>query len=193
MDAFFAALIGAIVGGLVTIFGSFKLDTHQRNKRRDNLRVAIAAEVASLGELARRQRYSHHLREFADYIERLPEGAYPRFFVPAEHSYFTVFEGNSSAIGDLPSTEAVEIIAFYQQAKSILDTVRNDGSPDPTVIPNAEAAAGYRQVAILIDNLCGFADELVAKLTTGKIVDHINAAALRLTSVPKVVGSAEEK
>ena len=191
MDQFFAALMGAIVGGLLAILGAFKLDTHQRNKRRENLRAAVAVEVASLVELVQRQEYAAHLCAFADYVLTLPLGQSRILKIPIQQSYFTIYEMNASSIGELPTSEAVEIIGFYQQARSIVDSVTNDTQPNPWV-SNEDVASYYRSVANSVDNLCRFGRELVATLTTSSVTELINSTAERLAGAAEA-GAIVEK
>ena len=179
MSEFLAALAGAVVGGMIAVFGGFKLDQHQRIKVRENLRAAIAVEIASLVELVKRQEYAKHLRAFARYILTAPQEHRTVFRLPIKQSYFTVYETNAASIGELISAETVEIICFYQQARSILDSVVDNDSVDPWVT-NEDLAGYYNQIAAYVDNLCGFGSELVGKLTNADMTQSINDAAQRL-------------
>ncbi len=172
--------MGALVGGLVTIFGSFKLDEHQRDKRRAKLQSALAVEISSLIELAEHQKYASHLREFAEHLEQLDDVDYPTLHINASSGYFTVYEGNSGDVGELDMSQAADIIAFYQQARSLLDSVTKDGSPDPRYTSKAEAAEHYRELATRIDLFCDFGRGVVEQLSAGAIRDRIakNARAL---------------
>ena len=191
MDQFIAALMGAIVGGLIATLGAFALDTHQRNKRRENLRAAIAIEVASLVELVKRQEYAAHLRAFADRVLTLAPDDNRAFKLPIKQSYFTVYETNASAIGDLPTEEAVEIIGFYQQARSIVDSVIDETQLDPR-ITSEDISDYYKSIANLVENLCIFGRNLVKKLTNSKVIELIDATAERLIEKSKSDKTVEQ-
>lgn len=182
MDQFLAALVGAIVCGIIVIFGSFKLDAHQSNKRRDNLRAAISIEIASVVELIRRQQYSKHLRMFAASVVDFKSGESRTFRLPARQSYFSVYEQNAGSLGELETHEVVSIVGFYQQAKSILDSVLDTEEPNAE-ITNTDVASFYSSLASYIDNLCAFGEEIVAQLTTPGIRARIAATATRLMKV----------
>jgi hypothetical protein len=179
MDQFFAALFGAVVGGIIAIFGSFKLDSHQRNKRRDNLRAAISVEIASIVELVRRQQYAEHLRGFAARVIEFEAGKRRTISLPVRQSYFTVYEQNAVSLGELESSEVVPIVGFYQQARSILDSVLDTEDFD-TEISNSEVASYYAELANYVDNLCEFGEGLVGALTTPGVRERIASTAARL-------------
>ena len=191
MDQFLVALLGAIVGGIIATLGAFALDTYQRNKRRKNLRAAVAVEVASIVELVQRQKYAAHLRAFADHVLTLSADQSRLLQIPIKQSYFTIYEMNASSIGELPTSEAVEIIGFYQQARSIVDSVVNDTQPD-TWISNEDVAEYYLSLAVLIDNLCKFGHELVAMLINSSVTELINATAERLVKAVETDKMAED-
>jgi hypothetical protein len=186
MDEFFSALIGAIVGGLIAVLGGFKLDEHQRNKCRENLRSAIAMEVASIVELVERREYAAHLRAFAEYLLELPPDQMDTFRLPVKQHYFTIYETNAASIGELPAIEAVEIICFYQQARSVLDSFPEDVTQEPWVTKD-DLVEFYKGLAKDIDNICAFGKQLVGKLTTVNMTKYIKLTADPLSALDRQV------
>ena len=175
------AFFGALTGGLIAIIGSFALDSHQRDKARNSLRAAISVEIASICELVQRREYAMHLRGFAQKVLGAQPGESRIFRLPVTQSYFTVYESNAGALGGLGTGEVVSIVSFYQQARSILDSVLDQNEPGPE-ISNADISAFYENVAVELENLCNFGDGLVDQLASLPVRDKIADSAAKLTA-----------
>jgi hypothetical protein len=63
MDPGVAALLGAFVGGLMAAAASFGFEWWADCRKRRNLSVAIAGEVAAMSEMVRRRQYIEAVRE----------------------------------------------------------------------------------------------------------------------------------
>ena len=175
------AFFGAVTGGLIAILGSFALDSHQREKERNSFRAAISVEIASIAEFVRRREYAMHLSGFAQKVLVTQFGESRIFRLPVTQSYFSVYESNAGLLGGLAAKEIVAIVSFYQQARSILDSVLDQNEPGPE-ISNADISAFYADVAVELENLCDFGESLVDKLAPLTVRDKIAETAATLTA-----------
>jgi hypothetical protein len=180
-----AALVGAIVGGCLTMWGA---GFHARRERERGLRAlsaALAAEILSLVELARRNRYEDALRAEIAQLEQPGLDPVPQSFtVPVSQSYFSVFEANAGHIGELDSKLAVEVIAFYQQARSWLDGA-SVGVETQVFVHRDAQLARYRLLADGIAKLADFGESLGTRLAPRDIRSFIEATAHALDASPQ--------
>lgn len=176
-----SALMGALVGGALAIFGANWQLRSQRRQRLISLAAALSVEVASLVQTARRNRYAEELREVAESLRATPASDEKSTYVfVASQSYFSVFEANAGDIGELPAILAVEVIAFYQQARSVLDSLSMTSRPDLKALEARELASHYDLIADVLDKVCTFGDNLVARLAPPDLSKHILHTARRL-------------
>jgi hypothetical protein len=160
-----SGLIGAVIGGLLTIAGAWAQAAYYRRDRRAHLKASLAAEISSLVALARVNQYDAYLRQNADLAEALPAGTTPEAVViPADHNYFSVFEASAAEIGLLDARLAARIIGFYQATRSWLDTVSRPNAGDMQALTGEQAAWLYRRLADRICALATFGDSLVTDL-----------------------------
>jgi hypothetical protein len=176
-----AALLGALIGGFFAVWGGTRQLKVQRERRVRSLTAALSAEIASLIEIVRRNRYEESLRAVVRHV-RSPafDGTYDAHTVHASHSYFTVYEANASDIGELEPQLAVEVIAFYQQARSWLDGIAMASKLPDGVLSADEVARYYTLMADSLTRLMWFGDDLAARLAPANLSKHILHAARRL-------------
>ncbi len=157
-------LLSTLAGGLIAIGAWVVQDQVATRRRRRSLRSALAAEIASLVELTRRQRYADELRQFAGALTSAAPGTEgTTLTVPVRQAYFTVFESNASTIGELPPDVATGVVRFYQGARSLLDAL-SDQRPKEVHIYAGERAARYLELAGGVEELCKLGDEIAGKL-----------------------------
>jgi hypothetical protein len=180
-----------LIGGLLGWGGAHLENWLQRLRRRATLRAALAAEILSLVEMVRRGRYEEELRDFASQLVASPEPRkFDSYFVHAPQSYFSVFEANAGDIGELDARLAVEVIAFYQQARSWLDSVAPELAP--AVGPNTPeaSAAHYTLRADTLARLCDFGTALAGRLASAEVAAHIVEVAKALDATASSVPPA---
>lgn len=171
--ALFAAVLALVGWGI--------RENIARTRRVKAVKAAIGLEVASLVELIQHQSYSDELREHAEAIRKgVEQFGYPIICIPITHSYFSVFEANANLIGELDTSEVVGIIAFYQQARSLADSLSKGGTPDNSIVPAMEAAERYDALATAIDQLCELGVKVSTDLAPQVVLDQLARVARQL-------------
>jgi hypothetical protein len=153
----------------------------ERRRRVRSIRAALAAEVATITALVRLNRYTDELRQHAKALRSRQDAfGYPIYIVHIQQSYFSVFDAIASQLGELDDHLVVDIVAFYQDAKSLVDSFARDAQPDNKLVTAPVAAQRYEDLAGALDRLCLFADRLVARLASAQVGDQIKIAAREL-------------
>lgn len=91
-----------------------------------------------------------------------------------------MFEANANLVGELHTSDVVRIIAFYQQARSLADSLSKGGTPDNSILPVQEAASRYDAIASAIDKLCDLGVALSSELASKPVLDQLAGVALQL-------------
>ncbi len=141
---FWAAILGAVIGGLMA--GWFAL-LAQKQAAKDQRRYALEAErrvVKNLLQAIRAEltvlrtenvnQLQKDLNQRAEARKNLSNPSYVQFppmaIVPTEQNYFIVFDSNGASLGMLEDKSLLQqMIKVYGLAKSLLDTL-NTGSRD---------------------------------------------------------------
>lgn len=153
----------------------------ERRQRLERIKAALAVEIATLVELIQQQSYSSEFREHAARIRAAGQRfGYPIVCIPITHSYFSVFEANADLVGDLGTEDVVQVISFYQQARSLADSASKAGTPDNAITPAEDAANRYEALASAIDKLCDLGLAVSKKLTSEAVLAQVNEVAVRL-------------
>src|SRR3954470_2232574 len=147
------ALLSVALGGALAIGGGWAQAEYYRRRQRSALRRAIAAEVATIVAIARSRNYYQELLAAAKDARRVA-GTFTRITIGANHNYFSVFEANSGAIGDLEPTLTADIIVFYQLTRSWLDAMSAANAPKDHTMTSEEAASNYTQLAGELWGIC---------------------------------------
>lgn len=127
-SSFGSAIIGAIVGGLIT--GYFALVTTKRafknqralaseseSKLIRGLLQAIHDEIETI--------YDRYQETMGSRLESLVDGAGLNFYYPVFSDFFTVYNGNSFLIGRIPDNDLrKQIIKTYTLSKGMVDSFR---------------------------------------------------------------------
>jgi hypothetical protein len=171
--AFLAAVLALVGWGI--------RERSERSRRLKKTKAALAVEIASLVALIRHQNYAGEVRAHAAAIRAAgQEFGYPIVCIPITHSYFSVFEANANLVGELETNEVVRVISFYQQARSLADSLSKAGTPDNTITPVAEAASRYEALASAVDSLCDLGVAVTNELASQVVLDQIADVARQL-------------
>jgi len=127
-SAFSSAIIGAIVGGLIT--GFFALESTRRsfknqrehadeNEKRliQGLLQAIHDEIETV--------YERYQETMGSRLESLGEGGALTFYYPLVSDFFSVYNGNAFLLGRIPENDLrKQIIKTYTLSKGMVDSFR---------------------------------------------------------------------
>ena len=127
-SAFSSAIIGAIVGGLIT--GFFALESTRRSFRNQRehadenekkiiqgLLQAIHDEIETV--------YDRYQETMGSKLESLGEGGALTFYYPLVSDFFSVYNGNAFLIGRIPDNDLrKQIIKTYTLSKGMVDSFR---------------------------------------------------------------------
>lgn len=131
MEAFMtiiAAILGAVVAGVFTMFGVTRAARAARIAERDrdrqeiaNVRKALLAELLSMKD--------RYMDGIGNHLEEHPEGAAFDCIYPAYQRYFVIFEENARFIGKIPDDRERDLIVNgYTTAKGLLDSYKLNNS-----------------------------------------------------------------
>lgn len=127
-DGFVGAIIGAILGGSISAWAAIRVVNRQLAADRDRRADDERAHLKSLGaavklELETVQKI--HLDGVGAELEecRSTNNFFGSYY-PIYSDYFTLFEGNSDAIGRTPPHIAQRIVQAYIHLKALVDTFR---------------------------------------------------------------------
>lgn len=118
---FAAGLIGAVVGGVFTLYATNKTireqnlkDDREEQKEVQNLLEALAVEIGAL--------WGFHMKRVGAAVESLKPGDAIEFYYPLTQDYFTVYNENADKIGKVPSDELrTAIVSCYNKCKKVVD------------------------------------------------------------------------
>ncbi len=128
-------LAAVIVGGLIAPVGNIIVGAWEGRKHRDNLSVALSAEIATILAVSERRR---HVQFFEGFLEEWKAGRSLDIY-PGIHGIDVltdpVFDGSVSQIGLLGHTVAADVGRFYSTIKGIRQDIVAMTKGD---IPNVE-------------------------------------------------------
>lgn len=157
----------ALSTGLTAAGGPIWIASRQAKHERLSVRSAFLSEVAALIEIVEIRGYLQDLRE----TERLLKASDPeylvqlsienfRFSVPISNEYNMVYRANLSRLGGLSSTEARQLVRFYQ----LTDSVKADITEGGVLYMGTKNPEAFQKAADLIEK----AIEIGRSLTTPK-------------------------
>jgi hypothetical protein len=151
------ALLGVIVGGLLSFGGQFFLQWRERKHLARQVALGLAGEIAALVRIAEQREYAKRLREF------VKSGLVVKTFIFARRNYFKVFDANADKVGLLGGDLPESVAAFYVQAAAILEDFETVS--DPTITWSlAEQQRFFTVTATLIDETMAGGTNTIAAL-----------------------------
>lgn len=118
----FVALIGASIGGLFTIFGTWLSYYHQRTLKKDEERNKIISFINSI-ETELEFIWKRYYETLGKQIELLKENEGLNVYYHIHDNYFIIYDSNTNLIGCLDKKLASAIVETYILAKSLKDTI----------------------------------------------------------------------
>lgn len=128
-------LAAVVVGGLIAPIGNIIVGVWERRKSRDNLSVALSAEIATILSLSERRRYDEF---FEGFLQEWKAGR-SLDVSPGIHGIDEegdpVFDGSVTQIGLLGHGIASDVGRFYSTIKGIRQDIKAMANGD---IPNVD-------------------------------------------------------
>ncbi|UVH49169.1 hypothetical protein P0D91_18705 [Pseudomonas sp. CBSPBW29] len=153
----------SLASGLAGASGPVVLWYMQARKERASVRASLLAEVSALLEMVERRHYLRELRLFEKQLADLPQARLDSldekevsFALPNGENYNRVYQANLSRLGALSSTEAAQIVRFYQLA----DSVRADLSNGGILAKGSTNHADWGETAEILEVAIGIGEEL---------------------------------
>jgi hypothetical protein len=147
-----AALMGAIVGGVLTISGESFREARREARKSEQISHAIAGEISALLQIVEARGYLAAIRSLRALAL---SGTAEIFQAPIDQTYFSVIEANLQNIGMLPVELPLLIPKFLTLSKSALEDASALNAGKWT---HFEAS----QLAIMYDGLRQVLEEAVA-------------------------------
>ncbi|QGL63655.1 hypothetical protein FEO87_10575 [Stenotrophomonas maltophilia] len=121
-------IVGAVIGGLISANAAVKAVDRQLAADRDRRDSDERAHLKSLGSAIKLElqtiREIHLAGVAAELAECRKSGTFFDSYYPIYSDYFTLFTGNSAAIGRAPPHVAQGIVKAYIELKALVDTFR---------------------------------------------------------------------
>lgn len=114
-------LIGALIGGSVSLYTTHKSHKRDREKeiRREqrevhNLLIAMQTEISTL--------WQFHMRRVGDLVENLKDGDILKFYYPLTQDYFTIYHASARQLGKVRNGKLRSaIVVCYNKCKKVVD------------------------------------------------------------------------
>jgi hypothetical protein len=160
---FWAAIFGAVVGGLFALAAQLFSNRAQRKLARDAEREAVKAIVRAFGiEL---EAFKHGFVDGLDPIFEQWKNQYkkavPLNLPPTAQNYFAIYDGNAGALGRISDAHLSRIVLrTYSQAKSLIDAVNYNNERYKDWEPLTHVP-GTAETQLLREDLIKWADETI--------------------------------
>jgi hypothetical protein len=158
-----AALIGGLIGGVLTIAGNVILEAWKDSRRAECLAHAIAGEASALVEIIETRGYVESVRECAASAHA---GETPVINIRVTKNYFPVMESNLEHIGMLPGELPLLIPQLLTRAKAALEDIEALQAGLWSDRDAAGFAAGYDELAVLLEGTIACARKLVVEVAS---------------------------
>lgn len=153
----FAAIGGALVGGIATFVPSFLLERQRRKDERLTVTNALLAEVRSILSIVEQRQYLKNIREKEALLrEKSPEETI-KFSIRIAKHYSRVYQSHVDRLGTLDSAFATKIIQFHQ----LLDSVVQDVSPGGVIAEDEGNHQAFSQLVEITEKAINLGEELV--------------------------------
>jgi hypothetical protein len=113
-----SGLIGAVIGGAISIATTFGSEVWKTRRQSNTLAIALRAEIDAVLALVESRGFMTMLDAAIDAKRR---GESQWLAVRVGENYFPIFAGNTSSIGILGPEVALSVIKFYTLAKSFTE------------------------------------------------------------------------
>lgn len=154
-----AALMGAVIGGTLTIIGNILHERWREGRRAEQMSHAIAGEVSALIQIVRERRYVEDLK---DHAEAARAGDAKIFCVRVSHDYFPVTRASIENLGMLPADLPLLVPRFLTLAKSVLEDFETLRSGQWDDMPADRLATGYSELLGVLEAALNAAEQIVA-------------------------------
>jgi hypothetical protein len=144
-----AALIGGVIGGVLTIAGNLIHEWWRDRRNSRQLSHAIAGEVGALVRILERRRY---LETIKDYAQRARQGEIAVFDGRISKNYFPVIEASLDQIGTLPGELPILIPELLTLAKSALEDLEAIEAGEWSDRDAEGYATGYDELAEVLES-----------------------------------------
>ena len=160
-----SAAVGGLIGVLSAAHGANKQHSHQIARDRDSraqrtraLAIALSAEIAAIA----------HRVQFADYVGSYEDAAKnggPSGAAAPKGNFFTIYDANTSEIGNLTLELVQAVVTFYVNAKGLRESMalieQAENTNDPGNFPSRE---WYTAIANELREMLETAGNLVERL-----------------------------
>jgi len=153
-------VIGAVIGGLGSFFGSYCLENSKFKREKRNLALAFAGEIAAVRRIVEVRHYVQRIEDALQYVRQTRQPFTYR--APITREYFNVYEQNVSRIGILDDPLPRRIATFYTQANAILEDFH--GMTTGAFEDVDRLIAFYEQLLELFRDTFNIADEILEEV-----------------------------
>jgi len=115
------ALLGTIVGGVLSILGSVILEYCRQGNKRKNLAFALRGELIAIRKIIEQRGYKEFLRKGLRALEEGYERDIP--ILSARYEYFQCYKDNVANLGMLNADTAAAVTQSYTYARAFLEDV----------------------------------------------------------------------
>jgi hypothetical protein len=143
-----AALIGAVIGGGLTILGDLAQEMWRDSRRAEQLSHAIAGEVGAIIEVVEKRQYVENIKAYAQ-LAHAGQAEFMRVRVTKD--YFPVTQSSLEHIGMLPAELPLLIPKFLTLANAALEDLEALAAGDWNECKVDELAESYDELAEVLE------------------------------------------
>jgi len=181
LSGLIGALLGSVIGGLVTIWATKRMISHEWEKENINSQNKVKAFLNAIHEEVKMIQ-NMYIPGIGQKIDELTEGKFFNFYSRLKQNYFTIYSTNGHLIGEVKKPEIREsIVKTYAQAKGMIDSLEmnNDLLKEHDELHKVQIARRAEFDATVI-NLIGFAkilkkDHIELKQNLQKLIDLLES------------------
>lgn len=163
---FLSGLLGAIVGGLFTLYATqvsireaHATEARQEQKNLQNLLDSLGVELYAL--------WSMHEKRIGHFLQNMGPGEPFLYYYPLSQNYFVIYDGNAAQIGQIADKNLREEIVFtYNKCKKVVDGLNYNNTLfqdwRQLVQRSDESAHDKAEIANKYKELCDYGSQIKA-------------------------------
>jgi len=151
-------LVGALIGGAISLSSAFGLDHIKQRRDAHNLAHAFRGGIGALLSIVSRRRY---VPLIAEKLQAVRRGDRSRLLLKAKKDYVEIYSKNVDRIGLLHSDLAEKLPRFYTYVNSLLEDVENIESGMWDEVPQELLIALYEEFHELLVDMLALGKEII--------------------------------
>ncbi|CAM4392683.1 hypothetical protein [Shewanella denitrificans] len=151
----YAALGGAVAGGLVSFFPTYFLERRRERNFSKKIESCLIAEISALIEIINQRGYLCSIKKAAEELKNQPEGTTYSFVVSVPDHYSRVYQENCMHVGVIEKTMAHDIVVFHQLIDAIVQDIKPGG-----IVSSGATIEAFKEMDIIFSKAISIGTKL---------------------------------